>query len=122
MNAFECLEAYQQAVGFDGWAERVCYGTSGAGSLCYRHEVTGVNYPTSQDARPAWRDGDDWFVLPDGWTWDEGAFWFAYTGEDGQECELMVRVVMGAWIFEDAAYDTAPEAFRASERYLKGGE
>ena len=84
--------------------------------------------PVPSDARPAWRDpwrGDNppnWCVLPEGWEWDGDRRWFHY-----KRCVVRCFPFENdfSWRFlspgsdESIHYDTAPDAFRAAQKWIE---
>lgn len=114
MNAFECLEAYRKAAGFDGWV------------LPSGRPAMGKYKVVSLLARPAWRLPDgSWYVLPPEWEWDgdKGAFinGEAWVGPllNGFRARLTVQHGFpGKHISH--VFATAPEAFNAAMKWMEG--
>ena len=83
-------------------------------------------------ARPAWRDGGDWFVLPDWATWNSGRYEWVQEGEpllevylekgDHGKWELICAKNCLAEVehnrYSGLDHETAPDAFRAAQKWL----
>jgi len=124
MNAGEILEQARLAMGADGWVK-----AKGTLSPWPDDDTSAV---IRLDARPAWRDGDGWFVLPDGWKWDGDSFWnknvcvrhsplsdfkhsFGIRVDDDMFRSYVKSEPLG-WA------DTAPDAFRAAQKWIDENE
>ncbi|RMD97831.1 MAG: hypothetical protein D6816_17115 [Bacteroidetes bacterium] len=117
-TAIDILDRFRDEACFGGWAWR------GAGGLT----VFTHNDPPVLSARPAWRDRGEWFALPDGWDWADGAF---VRHEGGFVVTPMFSDSKTFWHVRRmyrqkhaiiCTFDHAPDAFRAAEELIRETE